>query len=103
MDCVPFTNNFIKAQINIAEVYLQQAIEAGGNQFVSCSEYSDSSAEQVNLETALTHIQHQELDALQNQVPGLIKRVMPLLDYLAKQVDDEAQTLIEALKYKFKN
>ena len=92
----------IKAQINIAEVYLQQAIDAGGNQFVSCSEYSDSSVEQVNLETALSHIQHQEMEPLQNQVPNLIKRVMPLLDYLAKQVDDEARTLIEALKYKFK-
>jgi len=92
----------IKAQINIAEVYLQQAIDAGGNKYVSCSEYSNSCAEHVNLETALTHIQHGELDALHSQVPELIKHVMPLLDYLASQSDDEARTLVEALKYKFK-
>ena len=92
----------IKEQITFAETYLQQAIEAGGNQFVSYSELSLSGSNQVNLETALSHIQHNELDVLQNQVPGLINRVIPLLDYLAKQVGGDTGSLLEALKKKLK-
>ena len=49
----------IRAQIGITEVYLQQAIDTGGNQYVACSEYAQSEVEQVNLETALSHIAHQ--------------------------------------------
>lgn len=93
----------IKAQMTVAEAYLQQAIDAGGNQVISFSELVHSAAENVNLETALAHIQHNETEALYKQVPGLIKRVMPLLDYLAKQVGGEAATLIDALKQKLKS
>lgn len=92
----------IKSQIVIAETYLEQAIDAGGNTCVSFSELAMTSAEQVNLETALSHIQHNETGPLQNQIAGLIERVIPLLDFLARQVGDEARELADKLKQKLK-
>lgn len=92
----------IKAQMSIAEAYLQQAIDAGGNQMLSFSELAQTSSETVNLETALAHIQHNETEALQNQVPALVKRVIPLLDFLAKRLGGDVATLIEVLKEKLK-
>ncbi len=92
----------IKEQIATAEKYLQQAIDAGGNSYVSFSELAGSTADQVNLETALTHIKHNETAPLQNQVPGLIDRLAPLLDYLARQVGEEATALAEKLKQALK-
>ena len=93
----------IKAQMSVAEAYLQQAIDAGGNQVLSFSELAQTSSETVNLETALAHIQHNETEALHNQLPALVKRVIPLLDFLAKQLGGDVATLIEVLKEKLKS
>ena len=89
--------------MSVAEAYLQQAIDAGGNQVLSFSELAQTSSETVNLETALAHIQHNETEALHNQVPALVKRVIPLLDFLAKQLGGDVATLIEVLKEKLKS
>jgi len=92
----------IKAQITITESYMQQAIDAGGNQVIGFSELAQTETETINLETALAHIQHNETETLQPLLPALIKRLMPLLDFVAKQMGGDVATLIQVLKEKLK-
>lgn len=95
--------NDIKQQIAQTEVYLEQAIESGGNRIVSHSDVEDVAPEQVNLETALKHIQHGELEKLGSQTPGLFVRMLPLLEYLGNQLGGDVKTLVDKLKNTFKN
>ena len=92
----------IKAQMTITETYLQQAIDSGGNQLVSFSELSFSDAKAVNLETALSYIQHDQTEKLHGLTESLIARVMPLMEYLTRQFGDDATGLLEALKQKLR-
>jgi len=95
--------NDIKQQIAQTEAYLEQAIKSGGNRIVSHSDVEDVAPEQVNLETALKHIQHGELEKLGSQTPGLFVRMLPLLEYLGDQLGGDVKNLVDKLKNTFKN
>ena len=89
----------IKAQIAQAEKYLEQALKKGGNQIVSHSDLKATVVpEQVNLETALKHIQHGEMDKLAGQIPALFVRMLPLLEYMGNSFGKEVKELVEKLK-----
>jgi len=88
----------IKIQISAAESLLQQAVEKGGNQYCVSSDLPQ--VDPINLETALKHIEHDNTKVIENQVGALVKKVFPLLEYLAKRFGDEAVELVEKLKQK---
>lgn len=88
----------IKTQIEVTETYLAQAIAKGGNCLVAHAETPVITAEHVNLETALAHIQHGESVKLTKQASALLKRLIPVLDYIGAQLGGEIKTLIDKLK-----
>lgn len=88
----------IKAQIEITERYLTEAIDQGGNRWVSHSDNQVITAEHVNLETALAHIRHNEPDKLAKQGSALLCRLLPLLDLIGEQKGGEIKSLIDKLK-----
>lgn len=90
----------IKTQIDTAESFLAQAMEKGGNCWVSHSESQLITAEHVNLETALAHIKHDEAEKLADQGDALLTRLMPVLDLIAKQLGGDISELINQLKQK---
>lgn len=90
----------IKTQIETAETYLQQAVDKGGNSYVSHTDISTITAEQVNLETALSHINHGETGKLEQQANALLLRLLPVLDFIGKQLGGDIQELINKLRSK---
>ncbi len=88
----------IKIQISAAESLLEQAVEKGGNQFCVSSDLPQ--VEPINLETALKHIEHGNTKVIENQVGQLVKRVFPLIDFLAKRIGGDAVELADKLKQK---
>lgn len=88
----------IKTQIEITENYLAQAINQGGNCWVSHSDVPAITAEHVNLETALVHIKHGESDKLSKQAGALFVRLLPILDFIGNQAGGEIKNLIDKLK-----
>lgn len=95
--------NDIKSQIETAESYLAQAIEKGGNCWVSHTDSPVITAEHVNLETALAYIKHNETDKLANQANALLSRLIPVIDLIGKQLGGDIESLIEQLKQKTGN
>ncbi len=89
----------IKTQMAQAEKYLDQILKKGGNQVISHSDLKATSVpEQVNLETALKHIQHGEMENLSGQIPALFVRMLPLLEYMGNQFGKEVKELVDKLK-----
>lgn len=101
----PSLNNDIdiKTQIETTEQYLTEAMNKGGNCWVSHSDNPNITAEHVNLETALAHISHNETDKLSKQADALLSRMLPVLDFIGKQLGGEVNSLIDKLKQQSKN
>ncbi|MBI1422657.1 MAG: diguanylate cyclase [Gammaproteobacteria bacterium] len=91
-------NTDIKTQIETTEQYLAQAINNGGNRWVSHSDSPTLTAEHVNLETALAHIRQGNTDSLAKQGNALLARVLPVLDLVGTQLGGEIKNLIDKLK-----
>jgi two-component system cell cycle response regulator len=92
------TKQDIKTQIEITESYLTQAINQGGNRWVSHTDSPVITAEHVNLETALAHLTHGESDKLAKQAGALLVRLLPVLDFIGNQAGGEIKNLIDKLK-----
>ena len=88
----------IKTQIEITENYLAQAMNKGGNCWVSHTDTPTITAEHVNLETALVHLKHGKSDKLAKQDGALLIRLLPILDYIGNQAGGEIKNLIDKLK-----
>jgi len=91
-------NADIKTQIETTEKYLNDAIGKGGNCWISRSDCQTITASQVNLETALAHIRQNETDKLADQANALLVRLLPVLDFVGKQLGGEVSGLVEKLK-----
>jgi diguanylate cyclase (GGDEF)-like protein len=95
----PSGEDDVKAQMAKAEKHLEAVQKKGGNQVVSHSELKGADVpEQVNLETALKHLQHDEMEKLSGQIPALFVRMLPLLEYMGNQFGKEAKELVDKLK-----
>jgi two-component system cell cycle response regulator len=95
----PSGEDDVKAQMVRAEKYLEEIQKKGGNQVISHSELKAAEVpEQVNLETALKHLQHDEMEKLSGQIPALFVRMLPLLEYMGNQFGKEVKDLVEKLK-----
>lgn len=90
----------IKTQIEMTETFLQQAISQGGNTFVSHTDTPAISAEQVNIETALSYIHHADTGKLEPQAQALLLRLLPVLEFIGKQLGGEIKELIDRLRAK---
>jgi len=88
----------IKTQIETTEQYLSQAINQGGNCWVSHSDAPVITAEHVNLETALAHIRQGKPETLAKQGSALLTRMLPVLDLIGSQVGGEIKSLIDKIK-----
>lgn len=93
----------IKTQIETTEQYLAQAMNQGGNCWISHTDSPVITQEHVNLETALSHIRHNEADKLANQANALLVRMLPVLDLISEQVGGETKELIDQLKRQAEN
>ncbi|VAW94663.1 hypothetical protein MNBD_GAMMA21-3004 [hydrothermal vent metagenome] len=87
-------------QLVSTEEYLQQAAKKEGSHYVAYSSVNEISSNQANLETALNHIKHNETEILKNQVRALARRMVPILDFVAKHFGAEAIELVKKLKLK---
>lgn len=96
-------NSDIKAQIETTEAYLAQAIDKGGNCWISHTDSQVITAEHVNIETALAHIKHNEADKLANQATALLSRLLPVLDLIGTQMGGDIKKLVDQLRQKAGN
>lgn len=92
----------IKSLIEITEKYLTQAASQGGNRWLSHTDNPAITEEHVNLETALAHIKHGESGKLAKQANALLKRLLPVLDFIGSQLGGETKTIIEKLRQQIK-
>lgn len=92
------TKDDIKSLIELTEGFLSQAVSKGGNCWVSHTDTPAITEEHVNLETALAHITHGETGKLAKQAHALLKRLMPVLDFIGNQLGGETKNLIDKLK-----
>ena len=90
----------IKEQISTADKYLQALQEKGDNQLAVYPEIQEFSAEQVNIETALTHIRQDETSHIDGQAKALAKRLLPVLDFIASRLGDDVKELVDKLREK---
>ena len=88
----------IKTQIETTEHYLSQAIDQGGNCWVSHSDTQVITAEHVNLETALAHIKQGQPETLSKQGNALLTRLLPVLDLIGDQLGGEIKSLVDKIK-----
>lgn len=72
----------IEKQIEKTEVYLKQAISAGGNRVVAHSDFADETKATIDLNTALDWLNKGQQDNLEQYKESLKKQIKPLLDFL---------------------
>jgi diguanylate cyclase (GGDEF)-like protein len=72
----------IEKQIEKAEVYLKQAISAGGNRVVAHSDFAEETEASIDLNTALDWLNKGQQNNLEPYKQNLLKQIKPLLKYL---------------------
>jgi two-component system cell cycle response regulator len=72
----------VEQQLQQTEVYLKQAIDAGGNRVVAHSDFAKEAEATIDLNTAMDWLQKGQTDNLSQYKESLKKQIKPLLDFL---------------------
>lgn len=94
------TETEFSLQLANTEEYLQQAAKQTGNHYVAYSAKTKIDLDQINLESALEFLRKNEAAALENQLPALVEKLLPLLEYAAQQHGEQAMDLVNQIKAK---
>ncbi len=92
----------IEELIKETETYLQKAIDAGGNQVAIKSLHKFPPEKEISVQTALRLLEYEHPDTLKPHINGLIKQLLPLLEYIAENMDDSAADTVKAITNKLK-
>lgn len=90
----------IEALISETEQYLDKATKAGGNQMAVKSLRQHPVAKEMNIQTALSLLEFGHTDNIKPHIKGLVKQLLPLLEFIAENLDDKAGQSFKAIKDK---
>jgi two-component system cell cycle response regulator len=83
-----------------AEQYLDKASKAGGNQVVVKSLRAHPVEKEMNVQTAMTLLQFGHSDNINPHIKELVKQLLPLLEYIAENLDGKAAQSFKTIKDK---
>lgn len=92
----------IKALLTETEKYLAKAVEAGGNQIAVKSLRKITGASHIDVNKALQLLEEGKQDLLKPHLGSLITQMLPLLNFIGQQSNDDLAQAITALKEKLK-
>jgi diguanylate cyclase (GGDEF)-like protein len=92
----------MKALIAETEKYLAKAVEAGGNQIAVKSLRKITGATHIDVNKALKLLEEGKQELLKPHLGSLINQMLPLLNYIGQQSNDDLAQAITALKEKLK-
>lgn len=72
----------VEKQLEKTEVYLKQAINAGGNRVVAHSDFAEKEEATIDLNTAMDWLKKGQTENLSQYKESLKKQIKPLLDFL---------------------
>jgi diguanylate cyclase (GGDEF)-like protein len=90
----------IDALVQETETYLDKATGAGGNQVAVKSLRKYPAEKTISIQTAMRLLEFGHTDNLKPHVDELIKQVLPLLEYLAANLDGKKAESVAAIKDK---
>jgi hypothetical protein len=93
-------NTTIDDLITETEKYLDKATKAGGNQVVVKSLRQHPADKEMNVQTALTLLEHGHSDNIKPHIKELVKQLLPLLDFIATNLEGKAGQSFKAIKEK---
>ena len=82
------------------EKYLDKATKAGGNQLAVKSLRQHPVEKEMNIQTALTLLEYGHAENIKPHIKELVSQLMPLLDFIAKNLDGKAGQSFKAIKDK---
>ena len=88
----------IEDLIRETEVYLARAMEAGGNQVAVKSLRKVASERTISIPAALQLLAHGHEEAVRPHARNLITQLLPLLDFLARNLDTPAAEKLDGIR-----
>ncbi len=88
----------IEDLIRETEIYLNKAVEAGGHQVAVKSLRKTAVEKTLSVPAALRLLEHGHTDAIRPHVQSLVNQLLPLLDFLARNLEDEAAQKLETIR-----
>ncbi len=80
------------------EVYLDKATKAGGNQVAVKSLRQHPVDKEMNVQTAMTLLEYGHSDNIKPHVNELVEQLLPLLEYLAENLEEKAAESFKNIK-----
>jgi two-component system cell cycle response regulator len=90
----------IEALVAEAEKYLDKASKAGGNQMAVKSLRQHPVEKEINVQTALTLLEFGHGDNIKPHIKELVKQLLPLLEFIAENLEGKAAQSFKAIKDK---
>jgi diguanylate cyclase (GGDEF)-like protein len=90
----------IEALVQETEIYLEKAARAGGNRVAVKSLRKYPAEKTISVQTAMRLLEFGHTDNLKPHVDELIKQVLPLLEFLAANLDGKKAKTVRAIKDK---
>ncbi len=100
LEPVVVADTTIEDLITETEMYLDKASKAGGNQVVVKSLRQHPVEKEMNVQTALTLLAHGHSDNIKPHIKQLVKQLLPLLEFIAANLDGKAGQSFKAIKEK---
>ena len=100
LEPVIVADSTIEGLVAEAEQYLDKASKAGGNQVAVKSLRQHPVEKEMNVQTALTLLEFGHADNIKPHIKGLVKQLLPLLEFIAENLDGKAAQSFKAIKDK---
>ena len=100
LEPVVVANTTIDDLITETEKYLDKATKAGGNQVAVKSLRQHPIDKEMNVQTALTLLEHGHSDNIKPHIKELVKQLLPLLDFIATNLEGKSGQSFKAIKEK---
>jgi len=94
------TDTTIEGLVAVAEQYLDKATKAGGNQVAVKSLRQHPVDKEMNVQTAMTLLEFGHADNIKPHIKELITQLLPLLEFIAQNLDGKAAQSFKTIKDK---
>ncbi len=98
LEPVVVADTAIDELVKDAESYLEKATKAGGNQVAVKSLQQHPVEKEMNVQTAMTLLEFGHADNIKPHVNELVEQLLPLLEYLAENLEAKAAKSFEDIK-----
>jgi two-component system cell cycle response regulator len=100
LEPVVLEDTTIEGLISEAEKYLDRATKAGGNRMALKSLRQHPVEQKINVQTALSLLDFGHADTIKPHINELVKQLLPLLEFIAENLEGKAGQSFKAIKDK---